>query len=264
MKRFVGGMILVLTISIAATGEDKAPAPLRSAPGSLCVVIEGPGVVHSVSAVKREEKKRYAATASHGGRRWVFAALGSGIYDVLLLTPTGTVEGVRMTFVDMLGRPEPPGEKHGRLSKDAKRVIRAKVQDMFRNKMFENHGRLLAIDSHAREARVLVEKIRDQRTSLGSPKPILFWRVEIWPFHYKYGGWVKGKYETIVRRNIKVADFANVTWTAEPALGGIVVKAGERTELRYKLPERLDAALSRLPGMSLDGKMPTATAPADR
>ena len=231
------GVVLLAALGGRAAAEN----------GSLILRLEGKTQVRAAEAVDRSGRQRFPGAPDAEGSTWEFMQLPAGLYDVVLSTPLGTVEGVRMTIVDMLGRVEEPGGEHGTLSARSRRTIEAKVADLFGNKMFEDQGRQLAISGHGTEARVLVEKIRDRPTSLSSTEPLVFWRVEVWPFHYQYGGWIKGKYEVVVRRKLTRAQFMKLRWMFEPALGGVRVKAGERTELRYEVPESLDPAMSRVP-----------------
>jgi len=115
-------------------------------------------------------------------------------------------------------------------------------------KIFENKKRVLDLDGTGERARVLVEKIRDRKTSLPVKEPTAFWRIEIFDFKKYYGGWNKEKYTVIVRQRVAVRTFRTYRWMFDKRLGGIRVSAtGVVTVPDYEVPETLDPARGRVP-----------------
>lgn len=116
-----------------------------------------------------------------------------------------------------------------------------------RVKTFENRKRVLFLRGNDTEARALVEKIRDQPTSLPTEEPTAFWRVEIWTFRKLHGGWEKTDYLVQARRQMTLREFGKLNWVFEPALGGFAVPANGRTTVPdYAVPDRLDPAAGRV------------------
>ena len=110
-------------------------------------------------------------------------------------------------------------------------------------KAFENKRRVLFIRGDDASAKLLVELIRDQPTTLAAPEPAVFWRVEIWTFRKLHGGWEKTGYKVQERENLSAREFRKLSRVFEAALGGFVVPAvGRAIVPDYKLPDKLDSA----------------------
>ena len=115
---------------------------------------------------------------------------------------------------------------------------------------FENKRRVLDLDGTGEHARVLVEKVRDKPTSLAVKEPTAFWRIEVFDFEKRYGGWskVENRFTVIVREQVSIRRFRTYRWMFEKRLGGIRVEADAVTTVPpYEVPETLDPACSRLP-----------------
>jgi len=97
--------------------------------------------------------------------------------------------------------------------------------------------------------RVLVEKIRDEKTTLPSRQPFIIWRVELFTFEKAYDQWSKVAHTEFVlyRKRMPVPEFDKMNWVFEPALGGIELTEKEPAAARdYEIPERLDPALGKV------------------
>ncbi len=115
-------------------------------------------------------------------------------------------------------------------------------------KMFENKKRVLFMRGDDSSAKVLVEKIRDEKTTLRVPEPTVFWRVEVWDFRKLHGGWEKTDYAVQQRHKMSVREFRKLNWVFEPALGGFVVSAQGRTTVPdYRVPDRFNHDHGRTP-----------------
>ena len=115
-------------------------------------------------------------------------------------------------------------------------------------KTFENRKRVLFIQGGEDWAKALVEKIRDEKTTLPTREPTVFWRVEIWNFRKLHGGWEKTDYDVVQRHKMSLREFRKLVWVFEPALGGFEVPDVGRTRIPdYRIPEKLDPDHGRTP-----------------
>jgi len=211
----------------------------------------GAGKVKSVIAADRVENKKL--TGKPEGKRFVFRDLPQGIYDVVIETEMGTIEGVNLKTYDELGDLETPEEFGKITSKDFREILRRAPSI----KIFENKRRVFAIAGHHKRARVLFERYMDEKMTLPSAEPKVVWRIEVWNYKYWYGGWLREKtYEMIQRKNVTVSEFAKVRWMYEPSLGG--VKVGGEADYKlvaYSLPPRLDPTRGVIDGRRAEPKL---------
>jgi hypothetical protein len=115
-------------------------------------------------------------------------------------------------------------------------------------KIFENKKRVLDLDGTGDRARVLVEKLRDEPTTLPTQEPTAFWRVEILDFRKYYGGWNSEKYTCLVREQVPIRKFRTYRWMFEKRLGGVrVARGGVSAVPDYEVPGTLDPARGRVP-----------------
>jgi hypothetical protein len=115
-------------------------------------------------------------------------------------------------------------------------------------KIFENKKRVLDLDGTGDRARVLVEKLRDEPTTLPTQEPTAFWRIEILDFKKYYGGWSPGKFTVVVREQVPIRKFRTYRWMFEKRLGGVrATEGGVAVVPDYEVPETLDPARGRAP-----------------
>jgi hypothetical protein len=115
-------------------------------------------------------------------------------------------------------------------------------------KIFENKKRVLDLDGTGDRARVLVQKVRDEPTTLPTKEPTAFWRVEIQDFRKYYGGWSPEKSTVVVREQVPIRKFRTYKWMFEKALGGIRAAEGAVSVVPdYSVPETLDPARALMP-----------------
>jgi len=215
----------------------------------LAVNLEGASdkVVSAEAVIRSEKEVRIKGELADG--RIIFKDLAPGIYDVVLQTKIGIIEGVNLKPYDEVGKLESESEFGKLPGKDFKEILDRAIARV----TFEESRRIFEIRGHAKRARVLVEQFMDKDTSLPSPEPQVFWRMEIWIYRYWYGGWQRDKrYEMIDRRKMARREFDAFRWVYEPDLGGIQIeKSDEHKVIRYKVPQELDPARG-----VVDGKRP--------
>ena len=161
------------------------------------------------------------------------------MYDLVLDTEIGILEGVNLKIYDEMGELEDP-DKIGRVRAKDFTEIYNKAKNM---KIFENKRRIFELRGHRKRMRVLVERLMDEETSLPSHeggKPIT-WRIEIWTYRYWSGGWLRDQtYELIQRKMLNPTKLARLCWNYEPELGGVLVTDSEPARVKYAVPEKLD------------------------
>ena len=115
-------------------------------------------------------------------------------------------------------------------------------------KIFENKKRVLDLDGTGDRARVLVEKLHDEPTTLPTQEPTAFWRIEILDFKKYYGGWSPEKPTVVLREQVPIRKFRTYRWMFEKRLGGVrAVEGAVSVVPDYDVPETLDAARGRVP-----------------
>jgi len=212
-------------------------AELFADSGRIVLELTNGDKVTGATAVNRVENTRTPGKLVKG--KFLFSDLKPGIYDIVLDTEIGTIEGVNLKTYDELGELEDP-EKIGTMrAKDFKEIYN-KAKNM---KIFENKRRIFELRGHRKRVRVLVEKLMDEQTSLDAQKgsKVITWRIEIWTYRYWTGGWLRDQtFELIQRRLLDPAKLARLRWNYEPELGGILVTDAEPARVKYTVPEKLD------------------------
>ena len=84
-------------------------------------------------------------------------------------------------------------------------------------------------------------------TTLPVKEPTAFWRIEIWEFNKRYGGWTKDDPKTmvVVREQVPIRVLRTYRWMFDKRLGGIPVAADGTVEETYT--SCLDPALVACP-----------------
>ncbi len=168
--------------------------------------------------------------------KWLIDGLTPGSYDLCVETERGRFEGYSLV-------------SGGAAKADAPLAAedRGKIEELFKAvKGFEDEKRILDLAGGGDRAWALVELIRRGGTSL---KPgIVTWRIERWSYEKVYGTWQRENGGHKVLRRFLVAsakEFAGWNWNFTPALGGLDIKAVERREVRWTIPEGFDPARGR-------------------
>jgi hypothetical protein len=172
-----------------------------------------------------------------------------GLWDLVVETPWGRLEGVDMTPLlseyDVLIPPQYRTEDLGLPSKgeftdEDRKWIERHVLEV---KRYESRVRILALRGTADVAVVLVELVQEE-PFVGEKGDEVTWRVEKWVYEKKYGGWAQFRTRVLHRRRVPKAEWETWGWQFEPALGGLAVTE-DRTEpvtIEFEIPDRPDPA----------------------
>lgn len=228
--------VLVTAVLLLVLG-----GPLRA--GTVRLQVSPGEEVKAARLIERESGATYvlAKVPSEKEGEDVFEKgdLPVGVYDVVLLTHRGRIEGVNLK-VEGVPVDAPP------LRERDKKEIRRLVLGMT---SFADRRRILFLQGRGSEARVLVEEVTTRKTTLGSSAPFLIWRVEVWYYRKEFGAWDRYDWDVIVRQRPTVADFEKTTWVFEPALGGLALsETTPVVEVTYTVPESFDPAAGVVAG----------------
>jgi len=209
--------------------------------------------VKQVRLINREDPDNFPAkqvrvfTASFDKKtgRFVAKGLPRGSFDLMIDTTIGRIDGVNLRDIPDRFDLAPDTGPKGPLSKKDLTRIKDLVKHM---RMFENKRRLLFLNGNAQRAKAFVEKIRDEKTTLPSKEPQVFWRVEVWQFRKMYGGWRRTAWQVLYRKRMPLREFRLLNWAFDPALGGLASAPGYTTDIgRYEIPATFDPQKGRTP-----------------
>jgi len=167
-----------------------------------------------------------------------------GIWDLVVETPWGRLEGVDMTpilseydaLIPAEYRTEDLGlPAKGEFTPEDRQWIERQVLEV---KRYESRVRILALRGTADVAVVLVELTQEQ-PFVGEKGDEVTWRVEKWVYEKKYGGWVQFRTRVLYRRRVPRAEWQAWGWQFEPALGGLAI-TDDRTEpvtIEFEIPD---------------------------
>ena len=253
--------VIVLSVALAlgllAAGPTTRPIPEPTTRPSKGFTITGtltpPERVREVRLINRQDPQNYPAKQLRVFRaafdretgRFVAERLPQGYYDLIVETTVGQIDGVDLRDTPDRFDLAPDREPQAPLTEKDLKWIDDHLQHM---RTFENKKRLLFVNGNATRARALVEKIRDEATTLPSEEPEAIWRVEVWRFQKQYGAWSRTAWEVVYRQRMPLRQFRQLNWTFEPALGGLPSAPGSTTDIgQYAIPERFDPEKGRTP-----------------
>jgi len=168
-----------------------------------------------------------------------------GLWDLVVETPWGRLEGVDMTPIlseyDILiprkyRTPDLGLLAQGEFTDEDRQWIERHVLEV---KRYESRVRILALHGTADVAVVLVELTQDE-PFVGEKGDEVTWRVEKRVYEKKYGGWAQFRTRVLHRRRVPKAEWQTWGWQFEPALGGFAV-TDDRTEpivVEFEIPAR--------------------------
>ena len=205
--------------------------------GTVCLQVSPGEEVKTVHLIERESGAMYqlakVPSDKEGGAVFEKGDLPTGVYDLVLLTHRGRIEGVNLKLEEVPVDAPPIGERD---EKDVRRLVLGMTS-------FADRRRILFLEGRDGEARVLVEEVTTRKTTLGSSAPFLIWRVEVWYYRKEFGAWDRYDRDVIVRQRPTVTDFEKTTWVFEPALGGLALSETiPVVEVTYTVPESFDPA----------------------
>lgn len=262
-----------LAVSLASAGEGRI-AGLLSPPGRALKV----GVVERIPAtIMKLQDKLHWGKVDHKTGEYAVEGLAEGKYDLVVETAEGRIEGVELKVLGeeneptydlnlgtgelrvqrfdektLLADPDEaltPEERTRRL----KRALRIdKLEDHLEKLMtvaqFMDTNRPLYIHGTPKRAVVLVELARKSPFYADKGGEVI-WRIETYPYVWMGDVWHKPNKGLRVLQRLRMdgREFAKMGYVYDPALGGIVVKAGETTRLDYAVPEKLPASMGKVP-----------------
>jgi hypothetical protein len=121
------------------------------------------------------------------------------------------------------------------------------VDHIKKSRHYENKVEPLALGGDAKNVRILMMLIRDQKTSYEKHLPgAATMRFEIWQYDFQYGGWTKNKRTRVMHRLLLTRDeLRQWTWLWEPKLGAVAMKSSDLT-IDYSVPKRAEIKLHGL------------------
>jgi len=180
---------------------------------------------NTMKEIRREDHPG-ELNAETGGFR--IRGLAAGLYDLLLVTTGGKIEGVDLRV---------QGDGAEPLSEHDREELKSRIGKMDE---FMNRKKALFLEGNQSQAKALMDLCRDRVHHLGSD---LIWRVEIWQFENLHGSWQlrgqgrKGR-ETLHRIKAPREQVEAIRYLFEPRLGGIRVNGDQPVEIpTYRIPQ---------------------------
>ncbi len=253
--------VAVATVTRAQpTPDEPLPAPQA---GNITGAITPADQVESLTLVSRKtgvtaEPTAFDATTGE----FSFAELpGEAAYDLVIATTDGrSIEGIDLSFVDWrllrlaADRREQLGvtaeEVHSFTEGDAEEILRYVRQlDDFMELL-----RPLYVAGHGRRATVLIElmRTREFHDSGGD----IIWRVELWYFENRSGGWsrVANQNRLLRRSRVRADAWGQIAVEYWPALSVLINADGTSEPVAFEIPAEIDPSRGRPAGseMQLD------------
>ena len=225
----------------ALEGQSAIASPVRTIRGRLTP----PGRAKSAFLWERASDRKVVVAIDPETGAFETADLPLGLWDLVVETPWGRLEGIDMTPIlseydalipaeyrtEDLGLPAP-----GEFTAEDRRWIERQVLEV---KHYESRVRILALRGTADVAVVLVELTQEQ-PFVGEKGDEVTWRVEKWIYEKKYGGWAQFRTRVLYRRRVPRAEWQAWGWQFEAALGGFPI-TDDRTEpvtIELTIPDR--------------------------
>ncbi len=237
--------------------KEDVPAASTPRSGEVTGTILPAKSISRMFAVSRETGKAYSPTSfDKKTGKFVFKSLpGDAVYDLGVWTSDGrTIEGIdlsppdaRLLRLAVKRRRElklPPERSH-KFGDDDVRELQKFVRDM---KDFMEEKRVLYIHGHGRRATMLIELMRTR--GFHSSQGTIIWRVELWYFEHKFGGWEKlANQEKVLRRERTTPDgWRKIGVEYYPELSVRVTSSGYARPVKFTIPATPDASRGRPAG----------------
>jgi len=239
----LAALLLACLLSVAVQSEIPNPKSEISVHGRL----SPPGRAKSAFLWERASDRKVPVTINPETGAFEANDLPLGLWDLVVETPWGRLEGVDMTPIlseyDALIPAEYRTEDLGLPAKGAftaedRQWIERQVLEV---KRYESRVRILALRGTADVAVVLVELAQEQ-PFVGEKGDEVTWRVEKWVYEKKYGGWAQFRTRVLYRRRVPRKEWESWGWQFEPALGGFAITEGRTgpVTVEFEIPERPD------------------------
>ncbi|MBN1554111.1 MAG: hypothetical protein JXA11_05150 [Phycisphaerae bacterium] len=253
---------VVSCISVAAEPvklQDDPPLPAPKS-GALRGCITPPGKIRSLHAVCRATGKRHEPSSFDAKTgQFTFADLpGGAVYDVCITAADGReIEGIDLSFVDerlerladaRRKQLELPARQPGRFTNTDVQAILKFIADW---RDFMDARRVLYVQGRGDRATVLVELMRlrefhDSKRSQET-KPDILWRMELWYFARRGGGWERlPNVERVLRRARTSPDeWKKISVEYTPRLSMAIDDDGRSDPLTYAISDKPDPTKGR-------------------
>jgi len=244
-------------VELVEDPPSTQPAKLGEIRGRI-ITAGAAGAEKTVQAVSRDTGKQYApARFDTQSGEFVFSSLpGDATYDICLSAEGGReIQGIDLEFVDAgllrlaelrrkeLGLPEEKPRQFTRRDADELLDFVAKMED------FCDIRRVLYINGLGRRATALVElmRARDFHARAGDE---IVWRVELWYFEYRSGGWEKlaNQERVLQRKRIPLSRWRLISLEYYPQLSVYVDPSGRSEFVEFAMPSEPDPSRGRIPG----------------
>lgn len=234
--------------------KEDPPSARRPSAGDVTGTITPTETVAGLKAVSRVTGKSYACDSfDRATGKFLFQGLpGDARYDVCVTMKDGReVQGIDLDYADSrllalaaqrrkdLGLPPEPAHSFGNADAQALLAFAAKFED------FMEIRRPLYIQGHGPRATMLVELMRTREFYASAGK--IVWRVDLWYFEYRHGGWERAaNQERVLRRErIDQADWKKINVEFYPELSATVDAEGKSQPVDFKLPAKPDPSRGR-------------------
>ncbi|MCD4826121.1 MAG: hypothetical protein K8S55_16135 [Phycisphaerae bacterium] len=259
-------VILVIVAALLSCGgvklKDDPPVAKPPKAGRLTGTISPANAVKTLTAVSRVTGKKYQPHSfDKKTGRFAFGKLpGDATYDICIsTTDSRNIEGINLNFVDsrmlrllairrkQLGLPAKKTQKpFTQADADAitKLIIAGGKKD------FMDYRRVLYIRGKGPRATVLLELMRTtgfHKSRMDDQKSDIVWRVELWYFARRGGGWERlANVERILRRvRTKPHEWQAISVEYYPALSSYVDADGKSKPVNFKISPKPDATRGR-------------------
>lgn len=265
LRRVCVGLAAVLAaayVCAAAVKLTEDPAPFRRPrPGDVTGEITPAGKVTRLLAVSRVTGKEYTPDSfDKAAGKFVFRKLpGDATYDVCVDLAGGrSLEGIDLDFVEAR-MVRLAGERRKQLGLRPERTHRFTQADadwmakwLKGIKDFTDHRRALYIRGHGKRATMLMEGMRT--TEFHASKGTIVWRIELWYFEERFGGWEKLNNQERVLRRVRTTpdEWRKIHVEYYPGLSAHVDANGYAKPVKFTIPEKPDPSRGRVRGTAPD------------
>lgn len=229
-----------------------APQPL---PGSVKGTIDKPLQVKAIALVSRQMGTRHepAAWDARTGEFTFEKLPGDAAYDLAITLKNGQrIEGIDLGFVDerlerLAARRREQLGLAARETRQFAAADAAQLLDYVREvKDFMDIRRVLYVRGEGSKATMLVELMRARDFHARKDEQVI-WRVELWYFEYRSGGWQRlaNQERVLERLRAPPEQWQKVAIEYRPELSVRVDEKGASEPMNVKLPEKVDASRGR-------------------
>jgi hypothetical protein len=222
--------------------------------------------ISDIWAVNRFTKKTYTRESfDKATGKFTFKNLpGDAAYDICVSLPEGRrVEGIDLSFTDarmvrlaaerrkQLGLA--PERTHAFSQDDVDQMVKwlGGIKD------FTDFRRALYVKGHGRRATMLLEGMRTRAHHDSQGRHV--WRIELWYFENRFGGWEKlNNQEQVLRRErILPEQWRQIHVEYYPELSARVDENGFAKPVDFEIPAKPDSSRGRIPGTAPEIKTKT-------